>query len=147
MATIAVGADLLLVHHGLFWNGVQPVVGPHHTRLRALLDHDIAVYSAHLPLDLHPVFGNNVLLAKALGLVPTGEFARFESIAIGVRGTADVPTAELVARAALFAQAHGGDARASAATRPTDPHLGDVQRRWSVRRHAGRSRGAREWTR
>jgi dinuclear metal center YbgI/SA1388 family protein len=112
--TIAVGADLLLVHHGLFWHGLQPVVGPHHARLRALFDHEIAVYSAHLPLDRHPALGNNALLAQTLGLEPTGEFARFESIAVGVRGTADVPTAELLARAAVFARAHGGNAQASA---------------------------------
>ncbi len=107
---VAGGANFLLVHHGLFWKGVLPITGPQYSRLRTLFDHDVAVYSAHLPLDLHPVFGNNVLLAKELGLAPSGEFARFESIAIGVRGAADVPTAELVARAARFAREHGGDA-------------------------------------
>jgi dinuclear metal center YbgI/SA1388 family protein len=107
---IAEGANLLLVHHGLFWKGVLPIVGAQYRRLRSLFDHDMAVYSAHLPLDLHPEFGNNVLLAKALGLVPSGGFAQFHSIAIGVRGTADLPTTELVARAARFAHQHGGDA-------------------------------------
>jgi dinuclear metal center YbgI/SA1388 family protein len=111
---VAGGANLLLVHHGLFWKGVLPIAGPQYSRLRTLFDHDIAVYSAHLPLDLHPIFGNNVLLAKELGLVPSGEFARFASIAIGVRGAADVPTAELVERAARFAREHGGDAHGTA---------------------------------
>jgi dinuclear metal center YbgI/SA1388 family protein len=113
---IAVGADLLLVHHGLFWKGAQPVVAAQYHRLRALLEHDVAVYSAHLPLDRHPSLGNNPLLARALGLTPSGEFAQFESIAIGVRGTADVPTADLVAAAARFAHEHGGDAHGTAFT-------------------------------
>jgi dinuclear metal center YbgI/SA1388 family protein len=107
---VAAGANLLLVHHGLFWRGVLPIAGPQYSRLRAIFDHDLAVYSAHLPLDLHPVFGNNVLLAKELGLVPSGEFARFGPIAIGVRGAADVPTTELVARASRLAREHGGEA-------------------------------------
>jgi dinuclear metal center YbgI/SA1388 family protein len=123
---IAEGADLLLVHHGLFWAGLQPIVGPRYARLRALLDHDVAVYAAHLPLDRHPTLGNNALLARELGLTPSGEFARFESIAVGVRGTSDVATAELLQRAAAFAREHGGDARASA-------HQPDRRtRRWAI---------------
>ncbi len=111
---ITVGADLLLVHHGLFWKGAQPIVGAQYLRLRALVEHDMAVYAAHLPLDRHPMLGNNALLAHELGLTPSGGFAQFESIAIGVRGAADIPTADLVARAARFARAHGGDAHGTA---------------------------------
>jgi dinuclear metal center YbgI/SA1388 family protein len=107
-------AQLLIVHHGLYWGGLQPIVGPRYARVRALLTHDIAVYSSHLPLDRHPVFGNNVLLARALDLVPTAGFAHFQSLPIGVRGTADVATADLVARAVAFARQHGGEARVSA---------------------------------
>jgi dinuclear metal center YbgI/SA1388 family protein len=107
---VAEGANFLLVHHGLFWKGVLPIAGAQYHRLRSLFDHDVAVYSAHIPLDLHPVFGNNVLLAKALGLVPSGEFARYQSVTIGVRGSADLPTTEILARAARFAKEHGGDA-------------------------------------
>ncbi len=110
----AAGAQLLLVHHGLFWSGLQPVVGRFFRRARTLIAHDLAVYSSHLPLDRHPTLGNNVLLARELGLHPTGEFAPFETVSIGVRGTADVATADLVARARAFAQQHGGDARVSA---------------------------------
>jgi dinuclear metal center YbgI/SA1388 family protein len=111
---VAVGAQLLLVHHGLFWSGAQPLVGRFFRRARTLLTHDLAVYSSHLPLDRHPTLGNNVLMARELGLVPTGEFARFESVAVGVRGTVDVATEDVVSRAAAFAHQHGGDARASA---------------------------------
>ncbi|HRZ39109.1 MAG TPA: Nif3-like dinuclear metal center hexameric protein, partial [Candidatus Paceibacterota bacterium] len=51
---IETGADLLLVHHGLFWSPRHPWTGRHYELLRLLLDHDLAVYSAHLPLDAHP---------------------------------------------------------------------------------------------
>src|SRR5947209_3006935 len=62
------GIDLLVVHHGLFWPGLQPIRGALFRALKTALDHNIALYSAHLPLDLHPEIGNNVLLAAALGL-------------------------------------------------------------------------------
>jgi dinuclear metal center YbgI/SA1388 family protein len=61
------GVDFLLVHHGLFWSGLQRVEGPAYRKLKLSLDADLAVFSSHLPLDLHPRFGNNALLAKALG--------------------------------------------------------------------------------
>jgi dinuclear metal center YbgI/SA1388 family protein len=111
---VAAKAQLLIVHHGLYWGGLQAIVGPRYARLRTLISHDIAVYSSHLPLDRHPVFGNNVLLARALGLVPTAGFAQFQSLPIGVRGTADVATAELAERAAAFAREQGGEARVTA---------------------------------
>jgi dinuclear metal center YbgI/SA1388 family protein len=107
-------AQLLIVHHGLFWSGLQPITGRFHRRLHALLTHDTAVYASHLPLDRHPTLGNNVLLARRLDLVPSGEFAHFENVPIGVRGSADIPTADLAARAAVFAREHGGEARVSA---------------------------------
>jgi len=62
------GIDFLLVHHGLFWSGLQRVEGPAYRKLKLALDADIAVFSSHLPLDVHPKFGNNALLAAALGL-------------------------------------------------------------------------------
>lgn len=62
------GADLLIVHHGLFWSGSAPVTGPAWRKLKLALGHDLAVYSMHLPLDAHPVLGNNALLSDALGL-------------------------------------------------------------------------------
>jgi dinuclear metal center YbgI/SA1388 family protein len=108
------GASLLLVHHGLFWGDPERVVGCRYHRLKALIAHDLAVYSAHLPLDRHPTLGNNVLLARALDLQPTGPFAQFQSIAIGVRGTTDLATSEMLARASAFAREQGGEARASA---------------------------------
>jgi dinuclear metal center YbgI/SA1388 family protein len=64
----AAGVDLLLVHHGLFWGGLSPLTGAAYRKMRLLLEADMAVYSAHLPLDAHPRLGNNALLAEALGL-------------------------------------------------------------------------------
>src|SRR4051812_33070551 len=67
---IDAGANLLVVHHGLFWSGAQPLRGRVYERFQRLITHDIAVYSSHLPLDLHPTLGNNSLLAASLGLQP-----------------------------------------------------------------------------
>ena len=61
-------ADLLIVHHGLFWGPSQPWTGKRYELLCVLLENDLAVYSSHLPLDLHPKLGNNALLCAALGL-------------------------------------------------------------------------------
>ncbi len=65
---VAGGVDLLLVHHGLFWNCPAPLTGAAYRKTRMILEADMAIYSAHLPLDAHPSFGNNILLATALGL-------------------------------------------------------------------------------
>lgn len=64
----AVPGTLLLVHHGMFWQGLQAITGPVRRKIKAALDGDLALYSSHLPLDLHPECGNNILLARALGL-------------------------------------------------------------------------------
>ncbi|ARN74869.1 Nif3-like dinuclear metal center hexameric protein [Oceanicoccus sagamiensis] len=70
---IAANADALLVHHGFFWKGEDPcVVGIKYRRLQALLDHNINLIAYHLPLDAHPVMGNNAQLANLLGLTVTG---------------------------------------------------------------------------
>ncbi len=108
------GANLLLVHHGLFWNGLQAVTGPHEARLRALFANDIAVYSAHLPLDAHPLYGNSRLLAAELGLAVGGGFARYQQIDCGVRGTDDIETGALVRRVTEWAKPHGHHTVASA---------------------------------
>ena len=79
------GAQLLLVHHGLFWGDPLPVVGRTYRRLKALFDADVAVYAAHLPLDVHPEVGNNVLLSRGLGLEGEGRFgawAGFEGVGV-----------------------------------------------------------------
>jgi len=85
------GADLLLVHHGLFWGGLRPLTGRHYRRVAELLRHDIAVYSAHVPLDVHPDVGNNSVLARALGVTIRSAFGDHHGEAIGVWGDLAVP--------------------------------------------------------
>ena len=127
-------ANLLVVHHGLFWGGAQPLRGRIYERFKRLLSNDIAVYSSHLPLDLHPSLGNNALLAHALGLQPDDGFARYQSISIGVRGTSDLETDVLVARARSIAEREGGSLTAvgvESSARRT--------RRWAICTGAGAS--------
>jgi len=82
----AAGADLLLVHHGLFWGPSHPWTGKRHELLRCLFENNLAVYSSHLPLDAHPKVGNNAQLCAALGLKQLrpfffdhGQFIGFQS--------------------------------------------------------------------
>ena len=86
---------LLLVHHGLFWDGNLPLTGRRFRRVKALLDADAALYSAHIPLDLHPEVGNNVELARRIGLPVEGWFGSQRGVAIGVYGTAPPVLADL----------------------------------------------------
>ena len=133
-ACVRLGADLLLVHHGMFWSGVQPIRGRVYARLRTLLERGVAVYASHLPLDRHAELGNNALLARALGLEPTGDFARYQTISVGTRGESDLPTEELVARAARFASGHGGQVRSAGQLA-----RGRRTRRWAICTGAGAS--------
>ena len=88
---------LIVVHHGLFWDGNVPVTGRRYLRLRALLEHDIALYAAHIPLDIHPELGNNVALARLLGMEVEGWFGTYRGIPIGVHGRLPISRAQLVA--------------------------------------------------
>jgi len=94
----AAGPALLLVHHGLFWDGNVPLTGRRFRRIRALLERDIALYAAHIPLDVHPEVGNNVVLAGRLGMRVGGWFGSYRGVPIGVWGEAP---AELRGREAL----------------------------------------------
>ncbi|MCF6325427.1 MAG: Nif3-like dinuclear metal center hexameric protein [Gammaproteobacteria bacterium] len=74
-AAVEAGADALLVHHGYFWKGEDPCVsGMKKRRLQALLKHEISLIAYHLPLDAHPVYGNNALLGALLGIEFKGVF-------------------------------------------------------------------------
>jgi dinuclear metal center YbgI/SA1388 family protein len=84
----AEGADLVLVHHGLFWRGAPLQITPaQHRRLRLLFDADMALAAYHLPLDAHPEHGNNALLAAGLGGVDPLPFAAHEGRPIGIRAS------------------------------------------------------------
>ncbi|MCO5052629.1 MAG: Nif3-like dinuclear metal center hexameric protein [Verrucomicrobiae bacterium] len=96
----AAQADLLLVHHGLFWSASHPWTGKKYELLQSLLTQDLAVYSSHLPLDLHPRLGNNAQLARALGFKTGVPFFPSHGQYIGLQTTAAVPRETLTARLA-----------------------------------------------
>jgi dinuclear metal center YbgI/SA1388 family protein len=82
----AAGAQVLFVHHGLFWGKPVAIEGMLRERLRLLLEADLALYACHLPLDKHPEVGNNAVLAAAIGLKDTRPFGRYHGVDIGIRG-------------------------------------------------------------
>ena len=88
--------DLLIVHHGLFWAGLQPVRGALRRQLRLAFENDIALYSAHLPLDVHPTLGNNAQLAAALGCKSAQPFMEEKGQPVGLKLRASMPRTELV---------------------------------------------------
>ncbi len=89
-------ADLLLVHHGLFWAPAHPWTGKRYELMRCLLDHNLAVYSSHLPLDAHPRLGNNAQLCAALGLKKLRPFFFDHGVCLGFKAKTNVSRAELV---------------------------------------------------
>jgi len=86
-----IGADVLFVHHGLFWGRSVAVIRSHYQRLKFLLDHDIALYAVHLPLDVHPEFGNNAGIAAALSLDEIEPFGFHKGFKIGFKGLLPKP--------------------------------------------------------
>jgi len=88
--------DLLLLHHGLLWSGLQPVTGALYRQLKLALENDIALYSAHLPLDIHPKVGNNAQLATTIGLRSTAPFFKEKGQFIGLKARASLPREKLI---------------------------------------------------
>lgn len=80
-------ADILFVHHGLFWGRVFPLTGRHYRRIKLLSDNSLALYAVHLPLDAHPVYGNNAGIARELTLENTEPFGEYKGKFIGIKGT------------------------------------------------------------
>jgi len=101
----AARADLIVVHHGLFWGGAEPLTDYRFERVRLLIESRTALYSAHLPLDAHPEVGNAAVLARRLGLEELAPFGRYEGTAVGWKGrfgagSADFAPAEVADRLA-----------------------------------------------
>jgi len=88
--------DLLIVHHGLFWPGLQPVRRALRRQLQLAFENDIALYSAHLPLDIHPKVGNNAELVVALGLKSAQPFLEEKGQPVGLKARASMQRSELV---------------------------------------------------
>ena len=94
-------ADLLLVHHGLFWSPSHPWTGKRYGMLRLLLDNNLAVYSSHLPLDAHPRLGNNAQLCAALGLRELKPFFLHKGRNLGFQSAQKIHRDELLKRLRL----------------------------------------------
>ncbi|MDP2955961.1 MAG: Nif3-like dinuclear metal center hexameric protein [Longimicrobiales bacterium] len=108
-AAAEAGAELLIVHHGLFWDGLRPVTGRRYRKLRGLLENGIALYSAHLPLDGHAEVGNSAVLARALGVELHGRFGDYRGAKVGWWGTLEAGLEPLALRDRL-SEAVGGSA-------------------------------------
>jgi dinuclear metal center YbgI/SA1388 family protein len=85
------GAQLLIVHHGLFWSEHLQITGAHYTRVRQLIEHGLALYACHIPLDAHPEVGNNIELARMAGLTRIEPWGTHKKDSIGFIG--DLPEA------------------------------------------------------
>lgn len=83
---VSVGADLLVVHHGLFWQGVRMFTGGNYRKLKTAFDSGLAIYSSHIPLDIHSDWGNNSILAKRIGLEVEEKFLPWKGIELGLAG-------------------------------------------------------------
>jgi dinuclear metal center YbgI/SA1388 family protein len=95
---VAQGADLLVVHHGLFWQGVQMWTGAQYRKMKSAIEGNLAIYSSHIPLDIHSQWGNNVLLAQEIGLKQNGTFLPWKGIELGVSGEWREGKAELLSK-------------------------------------------------
>lgn len=102
------GADLLIVHHGLFWDGEHRVVGRRFRKLSALIEGRCALYSAHLPLDAHREVGNCALLMRALGIEPEERFGSYKGSPLGWCSTIDESRDDFCGR---VAETVGGEVR------------------------------------
>ena len=99
-AAAKMGAEMLIVHHGLFWGKPLAITGTHYRRVRALMEGGVGLYACHLPLDAHPQVGNNAELARLLGLRnrgPAGDY-HGETIGFGGRLPKGVPITALAQR-------------------------------------------------
>ncbi len=107
-AAVQAGAGLLVVHHGLFWSDPAPLTGPRYRKIRKAIEGGLAIYSSHLPLDAHPRLGNNILLARALGIARPVPFFEEKGAKIGFKGAVHMPR-ETAAR--RVSEAVGGPVR------------------------------------
>ncbi len=99
-AAVEANADLLIVHHGLFWGGLQPLTGRHFRKVRRLVEARLALWACHLPLDGDLELGNGALLARAVGVESLESFGDYKGWPIGVAGVWRGARSDLVAGAA-----------------------------------------------
>lgn len=85
------GADVLFVHHGMFWSRSLTVTGRHYKRIKTLLDNNLALFGCHLPLDAHMQYGNNAQMARFLNLQNIQPFGFYRGVYVGVKGEFPAP--------------------------------------------------------
>ena len=90
--------DFIITHHGLFWTLPIPLTGPAYEKTKLCIDHNLAVYGSHLPLDCHPEIGNNAILAQKLQLEPIASFLPYEGVDIGLITENNQPRKDLAKR-------------------------------------------------
>lgn len=78
--------NMMFVHHGMFWGGLQAVRGQHYQKLSSMMQANLGLYSAHIPLDMHPMLGNNRALADLIGLEHLEPFGEYGGEKIGLKG-------------------------------------------------------------
>lgn len=120
---IAAKADLMIVHHGLFWSPSHPWTGKKRELLRLLIEYNLAVYSSHLPLDAHPKLGNNARLCALLGFKKLKPFFEYHGQPIGFQTKMKIRRAELVRR---LKRAIGGEVKLLPGGRETCERIGVV---------------------
>jgi len=105
---IEAGIDLLIVHHGMFWHGAQKLVGAQYEKIKLAMDANLAIYSAHIPLDVHPQYGNNAILAEEIGMDSPQSFHIWKGIQLGLKQRLDTTFESLVdkVKAAVEADIH-----------------------------------------
>ncbi len=96
------GADLLFVHHGIFWGAVEPLTGAHYRRVKLMAERDLALYAVHLPLDHDLKHGNNAVMARELDLTDVEPFGAMRGRSIGVMGRMTEPSKTERITAKLF---------------------------------------------
>lgn len=120
---IAAGANLLLVHHGMFWSGLRPVTNALRRQLRLAFENDLAIYSAHLPLDVHAELGNNALLLRALSIDDFAPFFLEKGSLLGQIASAKIGLADLTAK---LEHAVGGPVKVIAGGPKTTARIGVI---------------------
>lgn len=89
---VAAKCQMLIVHHGLIWDGIKSVTGRAYEHVRFLIEHGLNLYGSHLLLDVHPEYGNNARLARLMGLADVKPFGEYHGMMVGYQGTLPRPT-------------------------------------------------------
>ncbi|TNE49977.1 MAG: Nif3-like dinuclear metal center hexameric protein [Deltaproteobacteria bacterium] len=127
-AAANLGADWLLVHHGIFWGRSELVRGPHYRRLKICIENNLGLYAAHLPLDAHMDVGNNAVLGNKLGLENIQAWGKYKGQTLGVRGSLPkpIPLKDFLQTAKNVLEPEGGSVQHFGAGPDKVQHIGVI---------------------